>query len=153
MIFRPLSELETLRLYPPATTTRVSNGDFSIIHDGRAYSTKEDAMIWINLHTIHRRHDLFPLPDEFIPERFLPAPNNWQEVQKDSWRPFEKGPRACIGQELSMLEMKIIMALTLRDFDISAEYEEWDRMLGREKPGETLGGRRGMFGKISVPCF
>jgi len=44
-----------------------------------------------------------------------------------------------------MLEMEIIMVLTLRDFDISAEYEEWDRKMGREKPGETLDGRRGMF--------
>lgn len=66
---------------------------------------------------------------------------------KDSWRPFEKGPRGCIGQELSILEMKAIMALTLREFDISAVYEEFDRALGREKPGEMLDGKRGMFGE------
>jgi len=108
-------------------------------------------MVWINLHTIHRREDLFPSPDEFIPERFLPAPHNYpaqKEIVKDSWRPFEKGPRNCIGQELAILEMKIIMVMTLRDFDISSAYEEWDRMMGREEPGGMLDGRRGMFGKL-----
>jgi hypothetical protein len=49
-----------------------------------------------------------------------------------------------------MLDMKVIMAMTLRDFDIKAEYEEWDRALGREKPGEMLDGRRGMFGEFHV---
>jgi cytochrome P450 len=115
------------------------------MHNGTAYPTK-DTMVWVNLHTIQRRPDLFPSPDEFIPERFLPAPNNWQEVPKDAYRPFEKGPRACLGQELAMFEMKIITVLTLRDFDISPEYGEWDALLGRERPGETLDGGRGMFG-------
>lgn len=70
-------------------------------------------------------------------------------MPKHAYRPFGKGPRACIGQKLAMFEMKIIMVLTLRNFDISAEYEDWDRSLGREIPGETLDGRRGMFGM----CF
>jgi cytochrome P450 len=103
-------------------------------------------MVWINLHTIQRREDLFPSPDEFIPERFLPGPDAWQVITKDSWRPFEKGPRACLGQEFAMLEIKIIMALTLRSFDFSSAYEDYDMRLGREKPGEMLGGKRGMFG-------
>ena len=105
-------------------------------------------MLWPNVHTMHRRADLWPQPDDFIPERFLPPPHNFQEVTKDAWRPFQKGPRNCIGQELAMLDMKVIMAMTLRDYDIKAEYEEWDRALGREKPGEMLGGRRGMFGEF-----
>lgn len=49
-----------------------------------------------------------------------------------------------------MLDIKIIMVMTLRDFEVEARYEEWDRMLGREKPGEILGGRRGMFGECIV---
>jgi len=87
------------------------------------------------------------LPNKFIPKRFLPAPNNFQEIAKDSWRPFEKGPPGCLGQELAMLEIKIVLSLTLREFDIKGAYEEWDRKLGREKPGDMLDGRRGMFGE------
>lgn len=107
-------------------------------------------MLWINVHTIHRRADLFPSPDDFIPERFLPAPHNWPaqtQIPKNAFRLFEKGPRACIGQEFAMLELKIILALTLRDFDVEECYEEWDRRLGREEPGQMLGGKRGAFGR------
>jgi cytochrome P450 len=135
---------ETLRLFPPVSAVR--QGDNSdIIYNGQKYNTK-DYMIWIEQHTLHRRPDLFPSPDEFIPERFLPAPNNWQEIPKDAWRPFEKGPRACAGQELAMLELKIIIALTIRDLDILDAYEDYDMKMGRKNPGDTLDGRRGMFG-------
>ena len=96
--------------------------------------------MWAHTHGLQHRPDPFPSPDEFIPERFLPAPNNFQEIPKDAWRPFEKGPRACLGQELAMLEMKIVLALTLREFDVESGYEERDRKLGRVKPGDTLDG-------------
>jgi cytochrome P450 len=134
--------IETLRLFPVALTTRSGSRNISItMPDGTVYPTA-NFMIWVNIHTIHRRPDLFPSPDEFIPERFLE-----QEIPKDAWRPFEKGPRSCIGQELALLEMKTVLALTIRDFEVRSAYEEWDRKMGREKPGEMLDGRRGMFGE------
>lgn len=145
---------ETLRMFPPSTPAREGSEDMVVNYNGETYPTK-GFLVMMSTHTLHRRPDLFPSPDEFIPERFMPAPNNFQDVPKDAWRPFEKGPRACIGQELALLEMKILMAMTIRDFDIKAEYEEWDRMLGREKPGETLDGRRGILGMFKlrvIPC-
>jgi cytochrome P450 len=137
---------ETLRLYPPVSAVRSGDGTFVTFND-ISYPTKNE-MVWIQTHSLQRRPDLFPEPDSFIPERFLSAPNNFQDIPKDAWRPFEKGPRACLGQELVMLEIKIVLALTLRDFDVESAYEEWDRKLGREKPGDTLNGKRGMFGRI-----
>ncbi|KAI9894092.1 MAG: hypothetical protein M1814_004862 [Vezdaea aestivalis] len=136
---------ETLRLFPAASTVRGGGDDTMMTLDGETYPAF-NRMVWVVNHTMSRRQDLYPNPDEFIPERFMPAPDNFQTVPKDAWRPFEKGPRACIGQELAIVEMKVVLALTLRSFDITAEYEEYDRLMGREKPGSTLGGKRGMFG-------
>lgn len=34
-----------------------------------------------------------------------------------AWMPFERGPRNCIGQQLAMVEAKVIAVLTLRWFD------------------------------------
>lgn len=62
-------------------------------------------------------------------------------IPKDAWRPFEKGPRSCIGRDLSIAEMKIVMILTLREFAFENAYEEWDQKLGRKSAGE-------MFGKL-----
>ncbi|EDN98258.1 hypothetical protein SS1G_13116 [Sclerotinia sclerotiorum 1980 UF-70] len=135
---------ETLRRYPPADTARHGD-DLTLNYEGKQYPTK-DFLVMVCVHTIHHREDLFPSPYEFIPERFMPAPDNFQEIPKNAWRPFEKGSRDCIGQELALLEMKIIMAMTLREFDIRSDYETWDRNLGRKEPGGTLNGTRGMFG-------
>lgn len=44
--------------------------------------------------------------------------------------------------------MKVILACTIRDFDVKDAYEEWDRRLGREDPGGILGGKRGVFGEL-----
>ena len=140
------TRLETLRMFTPASTVRTGDGQSPISYEGKEYQT-DGWLVLINFHNMGRRESLYPLPDSFIPERFLPAPDNYQEITKGSFRPFELGPRACIGQELAMLEMKIILALTVRTFDISAAYEDWDRLKGRKDPGGVLGGTRGFLGK------
>jgi cytochrome P450 len=135
---------EVLRLYPPAMSVREGKG--KITYEGVEYDIN-GYMIFEDSHAIQRNADYFPSPDEFIPERWISGSDRFHDVPKDAYRPFEKGPRDCIGQQLAMLEMKIILALTLRDFDFQEDYETWDRKLGRKNPGTTLDGRRGMFGE------
>lgn len=146
---------ETLRLFPPASTVRNGLPSFSLHHNNVSYPTASK-MIWINNHTIQRRPDYFPCPDAFIPERFLPSdsPDFYKDqgdIKSGTWRPFEKGPRACIGQELAVLEMKIILVMTVGKYDVRAEYGEWEGKMGMLEPGSTLGGRREMFGMLLLP--
>jgi hypothetical protein len=77
---------------------------------------------------INRNKRFFPEPTKFIPERFIQSQTPFPDAElftdagKDAFRPFEKGPRNCIGQELAMLEGRIILALTVREFDFVLEY-------------------------------
>ena len=125
---------ETLRLFPPASTLRYcpTNSDFALVDPddpGTSYPLR-GCDIWPASHAIHRNDTYFPSPLEFIPERFLPStPFPDAPVHKDAWRPFEKGPRNCIGQELAVLESKVIFALTLREFDFEVRYPE---VVGKE---------------------
>lgn len=131
---------ETLRLYPAASSTR--NGDPAIsISDpaGRRFPTT-GFMVWSVHQATHREPSQWPHPDAFLPERWLVGPGHPLYPVKGAWRPFEFGPRNCIGQELALLEVRIVLALTVRRFEVRNAYEEWDRV-NPGKRGEVHGQR------------
>lgn len=132
---------EVLRLRPPVSTVRKGEPNQFIELDGQRYPT-EDCMVWPAAYPMHYRPDLWPHADKFIPERFLVKEGDPLFPIKGAWRPFEYGPRNCIGQELAYIELKIFMVLTLRDFDIRAAYEELDRLQGRDTSALTVNGDR-----------
>ncbi|KAL1961372.1 hypothetical protein VTO42DRAFT_100 [Malbranchea cinnamomea] len=106
---------ETLRLFPIGSLVRESPNGIPILYQGKELPTK-DHLVFICSLAIHYNPEIFPSPSEFRPERFL-SPNT---IPRDAWRPFERGIRACIGQELAMMEMKMVLLLVLRTFDFEA---------------------------------
>jgi cytochrome P450 len=136
---------EIMRVYPPATSVRVGPPGATVTgRDGKSYPT-EGFMVWVNNNTTMHDPSIFPHPYEFIPNRFLPEKSPFPPIPKNTYRPFEKGPRDCIGQELAMLEMRVVLALILRKFDFKEAYGELDRRLGRKvkvfEECEKIGGR------------
>jgi cytochrome P450 len=140
---------ETLRLFPAASTVRYFDSKRPAAHafvtDPR---TKQrypisDCAIWPVVHLIHRNKRFFPQPTHFIPERFIPSRTPFPDAElftdagKDAFRPFEKGPRNCIGQELAMLEARIILALTVRELDFVVEYPGEEADLQYPTPEST----------------
>ncbi len=133
---------ETLRMYPAVSSTRAGEPGFDVTDDqGHRFPT-DGFLVWANSQTVHRDPAYWPQPDEFIPERWLVPPRDPLHPMKGAWRPFEYGPRNCIGQELAMVEMKIIMVMTLRRFQIMPVYEELDRHKPSRKV-RTVYGERG----------
>ncbi|PKY00379.1 putative cytochrome P450 [Aspergillus campestris IBT 28561] len=119
---------ETLRLYPPAATLRqgASNHTFTDRH-GTLYPT--DGLATLVLHPAsHANPRVWPRPTEFLPERFLVPESHALHPVPGAYRPFEHGPRACIGQTLVFREIQAVLALTVREFDVKPAYEEWDAM-------------------------
>ena len=150
---------ESLRLYPPASSTRSGEPGYTISDShGLKYPT-EDCLIWMISHAVQRDPAYWPQPDDFVPERWLTEPGDPMYPVKGAWRPFEHGPRACIGIELSMIELKLVVALVARRFDIKAVYGEVDAMKGRGKGElrtvvEERAYQLGMTGQPSefLPC-
>ena len=136
---------ETLRLYPPASSTRNGEPGFTVTApDGRQCPT-EGLIIWSNHFAIHRNPDFWPQPDAFLPERWLAEKDDPSlfppAAVKGAWRAFEHGPRNCIGQEMAMLEIKLVLVLTVREFRVESAYEEWDRMRLPRGPKTVEGDR------------
>lgn len=103
---------ESLRLYPPAwTTDRVALKDVDI--NGK--KIKKGTMVIPLIRSVHRHPDFWENPDSFLPERF--------ENEKAKSRvpftflPFGGGPRFCIGNNFSMIEMQLIVAYFCKQFD------------------------------------
>lgn len=140
---------ETLRLYPTVSTTRIGEPHFSIIdadadaNTGQHFPT-DGFCVWDIPQVIHRDPRYWSRPDDFIPERWLvPAGDLLRPMAKGAWRPFSEGPRNCIGQELAVMEMKVILVMTARAFDVQVAYEEVDRAQGGTRGVKTVYGERG----------
>lgn len=123
---------ETLRLFPPASSIRSGLPSVSITDPDvpeSSYPTDGFA-VWSATYALHRNETYFPQPSSFVPERHLEGlpnpPFPQAKPHKDAWRPFEKGPRNCIGQELALIEVRIVVALTAREFDFEAVYPPTD---------------------------
>jgi Cytochrome P450 len=100
---------EALRMFPPSSTMREGSPDCSIVGpDGSKYPT-DGTLIWVVHQSLHRNPAYWVRPDDFIPERWLVGPDDTLHPVKDAWRPFEFGPRNCLGQELAMLEVKAVL--------------------------------------------
>ncbi|ETS73855.1 hypothetical protein PFICI_14801 [Pestalotiopsis fici W106-1] len=110
---------ETLRLHPPAATARyVKQGTGFTVRapDGNDYCL--DDMIIYNCEGLIQRDPTVYGESYyyFKPERWLVDAAN-STIPAGAWRPFERGPRNCIGQDFAMIELRIIIAIVARRYD------------------------------------
>ncbi|XP_015590054.1 cytochrome P450 4c3 [Cephus cinctus] len=106
---------ETLRLYPsvPLLARRISED----VRIGK-FLIPEGTTAMVILPMLHRDPAVFPNPDKFDPNRFLPE--NCTGRHPYAYIPFSAGPRNCIGQKFALLEEKVIISGVLRKFKIEA---------------------------------
>jgi hypothetical protein len=110
------------------------------LHDAKtstSYPTFSDTAIWLNSLLHHRASANFPSPDTFLPERFLSpsskyysssAPADINAHEDGAFRPFERGPRSCIGQEMALIEARVVLVMAFRRFVMTACYEARDQI-------------------------
>lgn len=121
---------EVLRMFPAVSGTRAGEHNFSVIDDTGRHFPTNGFLVWDDPQAIHRDPTYWLRPDDFIPERWLVEPGDPLYPIKGAWRPFSHGPRNGIGQELAIMEMKVIIVTTARRFDIRLAYEDLDRARG-----------------------
>lgn len=116
---------ETLRLWPVAGTLRCGSKHLLLTHPeypGMLFPT-EGFNVDSSVAAMHRNEKFWPQPSTFIPERFLTRdPNDPLHPHKNAFRAWELGPRNCIGQELALVEMRLILALTVRELEVIPTY-------------------------------
>ena len=135
---------ESMRLFPAASATRSGEPSFTITdpRNGLRYPADPSTLIWLVSHACHHDPAFWPRANEFLPERWLAKEGEELCPKPGAWRPFEHGPRACIGKELSILELKIVLCLAARRFELSTAYEELDAKNMKIRKVRTVNGER-----------
>ncbi|MGQ0429071.1 MAG: cytochrome P450 [Gammaproteobacteria bacterium] len=105
---------EALRLFPPIwVITHKAERDSRI----GAYDVPAGTNVFVCPYLIHRHPDFWPMADAFDPQRF--APQSVAARHKFAYIPYSAGPRNCIGDDLSMLEMLLHVATVSGRFKVS----------------------------------
>lgn len=105
---------ETLRLYPPVWlfTRRAIEAD-----ELEVFGVPVGADIYLSPYILHRTEKYWPQPDRFDPDRFAGD----AATRKDRpYFPFSLGPRRCLGEYFSFLEMKLHLGMLLPRFQLQA---------------------------------
>ncbi|KAH9945589.1 cytochrome P450 monooxygenase [Amylocystis lapponica] len=107
---------ESLRLMPPVTMVPYKTIKAFPISDD--YTVPSNSMLipsfWNSLHD----GEVFPGPDEFLPERWL-DPKSSANMNPRNYLVFGSGPHKCIGLEYAMMNMGLVLgnAAMLMNFE------------------------------------
>ncbi|MCF6377393.1 cytochrome P450 [Nocardioides KLBMP 9356] len=109
---------EALRLFPPAwVISRRSDRDDVVGGVEVPAGTLAIISPWL----VHRRADTWADPEVFRPERFLEP-----GAGRTAYLPFGQGPRLCIGRELALGEMVVVLDRLLATHHVGLP-DDWRR--------------------------
>lgn len=104
---------ETMRLYPVLPVFARDVTEDVTVSDGTIPAGCCVALASIRT---HRDPNLWDEPLRFEPDRFLPEQCTGRHPY--SYLPFSAGARNCIGQKYSMLQMKAVLSMLLRRYEV-----------------------------------
>lgn len=129
-------------------------GSFRIMLQDMAYKGYRIPQGWTLMLAIagtHHNSDIWTAIDHFDPERWLPG----REEQKNrpfSYLPFGGGPRICLGANFALAEMRLMLAILLRDYawSLIPDQDLAYRMIPFPRPKSGI---RVDFSRSNVPAF
>jgi cytochrome P450 family 135 len=115
--------LETLRLRPVISiVNRTLKEPFEV----GGYTLPAGVKVAPCIYLVHRRPDVYPEPERFLPERFLERPPGTY-----TWIPFGGGVRRCLGGAFAQFEMEVVLRELVSRTTIRPVREQPERVFRR----------------------
>ncbi|KAG2499504.1 hypothetical protein HYH03_002451 [Edaphochlamys debaryana] len=126
---------ESMRLYPAAPMFwRDCNADVKL-KNGMAIPA--GTFVCCSNYNVHRDPDVFPQPESFVPERFLPdAAGALGATHPHAFLAFGSGARACVGQRLAWVVLRAALGSVLRSYRLELSTQQ--RLPFRHRTALTL---------------
>jgi cytochrome P450 len=105
---------ESLRIYPPGWAFGRSPVEDDVVG---GYHVPAKSMVVISPYATHRLPDIWPNPETFDPDRFLPERSRGRP--RFAYFPFSAGPRQCIGASLATLEAQMIISMAAQRYRLT----------------------------------
>ncbi len=112
---------------------------------------------WVAIFPYVLHHDprWFPEPERFDPERF--APGRAEQIPPFAYIPFGAGPHVCIGNAFATMELVLILATVLQQFQVElapgqSDAEPEPLIALRPKGGVRIAVRRRVPCGRQAPC-
>lgn len=110
---------EAIRLYPPiwiVPRRAVADDEMG------GFRIPARSMVLLSPYVTHRHPDFWEAPETFDPDRFTAERSVGRP--KEAFFPFLSGPHQCIGNEFAMLEMQLVVARVLQEFEVALAADE-----------------------------
>ncbi|PCH44234.1 cytochrome P450 monooxygenase pc-bph [Wolfiporia cocos MD-104 SS10] len=115
---------EGLRLHSPvgAGLPRVvPEGGMTVL----GHTFKEGTWVSVPTYHLHRDENIWgENASEFYPERWIEASGDQKKAMLDAFVPFSIGPRACIGRNLALMQLHIVLATLFHRFNVVLESDD-----------------------------
>ncbi|KAI1172957.1 cytochrome P450 monooxygenase-like protein [Nemania sp. FL0916] len=107
---------ESLRLVPPVMTGggRITGPNGMLIDD---VLIPPGVKVTCPKYVVHRMESLWVRPNDFIPERWYSQPE--LILDKRAYAPFSIGARLCLGKNLTIVALRLVIGIILHNYDVS----------------------------------
>jgi cytochrome P450 len=102
---------ESLRLFPPVW---VIPRDAIDDDEMGGYRIPGGSTVLLSPYVTHRHPEFWDNPEAFDPDRFLPEQSKGRP--RHAYFPFGGGPRLCMGVDMAMMEVLLIMVMVVQRF-------------------------------------
>ncbi|ORZ04879.1 cytochrome P450 [Lobosporangium transversale] len=107
---------ESMRLNPTITLGIPRDVDEDVVINN--YYFPKGTTLFAHPLQLHLSEEYFPQADKYIPERWIPDESPFPPVQDFTYYPFSAGSRNCIGKNLAMMELRLVLAALILTYDM-----------------------------------